>query len=356
MRKRPSRPPRFAAVDNNAIDGLSSIMAIGLLTRLIRAKDGDDVTVETLSKDYDEGEKALTKAMRALVEDAYVVKFKIQREKSELVELEDGTTETKRGGSWYTTFTVDSIPFTGEDVAAMLSDIHEAGNVKAVRVEPTRLDPRKSPADRPRPTLLKGGVGPTCGNADELETRSAKPQVGPTPPSAAPGRPTPGQGGAHIRKKTVVEDSLSGAARNGAEQEEREAAEPKTNNGALQVLAAFQEAGGIALNGTRTQFLQDAAELLESRPLWWLIARAKEMPSKGWSDLARHVEKSRVPFTQVERKTPQGECLRHPGFQEDDCPRCRKEAQERVQRPRSEPAPVNGAALLASLLQTNTTG
>jgi hypothetical protein len=355
VRKRPSRPPRFAAVDNNAIDGLKSILAIGLLTRLIRAKDGDDVTVETLSKSYDEGEKSLTKAMRALVEDAYVVKFKIQRQRSEEVELEDGTTETKRGGSWYTTFTVDSIPFTGEDVAAMLSDIYDAGNVKAVRVEPTHLDPRKSPTDRPRPTRLKGGVGPTCGNADPEESETANPQVGPTPPSAAPGRPTLGQGGAHIRKKTVVEDSLSGAAPAGAEQGEREAAEPKDNSDAHQVLAAFQDAGGLALNGTRTQFLQDAAELLESRPLWWLIARAKEMPGKGWTDLARHAAKSKAPFTQEGRRAPEGACLRHPGFNEDDCPRCRLDAQERIQRPRSEPVSVDGAALLASLLQTSTT-
>lgn len=310
MRKRPSRPPRFAAVDNNAIDGLSSILAIGLLTRLIRAKDGDDVTVETLSKDYDEGEKALTKAMRTLVEDAYVVKFKIQREKSELVELEDGTTETKRGGSWYTTFTVDSIPFTGDDVAAMLSDIHEAGNVKAVRVEPTRLDPRKSPAERPRPTRLKGGVGPTCENADELEPRSAKPQVGPTPPSAAPGRPTPGQGGAHIRKKTVVEDSLSGAARNGAEQEEREAAEPKTNNSTdspsgvgvsddvAKVMDAYFAAYMSAHNmppspgETRSVHAGAVTLLAAGRSVGNLCDLVAALPAKGWTNLEQHARRN----------------------------------------------------------------
>ncbi|MFW3477308.1 hypothetical protein [Streptomyces microflavus] len=97
MRKRVSRPRRFAAVDNDAIDGLPSILSIGLLTRLIRAKDGDDVTVETLSNDYDEGEKSLTKAMRALVEDAYVVKFKVQRATTEIV-IEDGKEVVKRAG------------------------------------------------------------------------------------------------------------------------------------------------------------------------------------------------------------------------------------------------------------------
>jgi hypothetical protein len=192
VRKRVSRPYRFAAVENAAIDALPSILSIGLLTRLIRAQDGDDVTVESLSTDYDEGEKALTKAMRALVEDAYVVKFKIQRATTEKV-LEDGQEIVKRGGSWYTTFSVDSVPFSAEDVAEMLKAIYAEGNVKSHRVEPTRLDPRsRPPLPAPRPTPPLGGVGATCGN-------EVKPQDRPTPPS-----PGVGQGGAHIRKKTSL--------------------------------------------------------------------------------------------------------------------------------------------------------
>jgi len=49
------------------------------------------------------------------------------------------------------------------------------------------------------------------------------------------------------------------------------------------------------------------------------------------------------------RQTPQGGCQRHPGFQEDDCPHCYKAEQQRTRRAATEPAPVNGAALLASL-------
>ncbi|MGW2384434.1 hypothetical protein [Streptomyces sp. NPDC001658] len=177
-------------MDNEAIDTLPSILAIGLLTRLIRAKDGDDVTVESLSHDYDEGEKALTKAMRLLVDNANVVKFKIQRATTETV-VEDGQEVVKRGGSWYTTFSVDSVPFTAEDVAAMLEDIYGEGNVKCHRVEPERLDPKKRVlGSTSRPAPPKGGVGATCGNDANAQDR-------PTPPS-----PGVGQGGAHIRKKT----------------------------------------------------------------------------------------------------------------------------------------------------------
>ncbi|MEV4975548.1 hypothetical protein [Streptomyces scopuliridis] len=195
MRKRVSRPARFAAVDNEAIDTLPSILAIGLLTRLIRAKDGDDVTVESLSQNYDEGEKALSKAMRMLVDNANVVKFKIQRATTEAV-IEGGEEVVKRGGSWYTTFSVDSLPFTAEDVTVMLEAIYAEGNVKCHRVEPTRLDPRgRPPLPAPRPTPPLGGVGATGGN-------DAKPQDRPTPPS-----PGVGQGGAHIRKETTSADT-----------------------------------------------------------------------------------------------------------------------------------------------------
>ncbi|MEU5322975.1 hypothetical protein AB0G67_40425 [Streptomyces sp. NPDC021056] len=179
--------------------------AKGLLATLIRAKDGDDVTVEALCKTHTEGREVLTKAMRALVEDAFVVKFKIQRGTTETVTLADGSTEQKRGGSWWTTFTVDSIPFTVEDVTAMLEDIYAAnGNVKAVRVEPTRLDRRERASDPPRPTSGNPSVGATCGNALDEGCETEDEQVGPTDGFPTAGGPTVGRSAAHIRKKTSL--------------------------------------------------------------------------------------------------------------------------------------------------------
>lgn len=208
MRKRPSRPQRFVALDNGSVDTLKSMTAKGLLATLIRAKDGDDVTVEGLCKTHVEGREMLTKAMRALVEDAFVVKFKIQRKASETITLEDGSTEQRRGGSWWTTFTVDSIPFTADDVTVMLQEIFDDGNgnVKAVRVEPARLDRRERASDPPAPTDGKPSVGATCGNdrspLDEGE--EVLEDSGPRPTDGFPtvGGPTVGPSAAHIRKKT----------------------------------------------------------------------------------------------------------------------------------------------------------
>ncbi|MEU1863660.1 hypothetical protein [Streptomyces gardneri] len=199
MRKRASRPNRFAAVENTAIDALPSILATGLLTKLIRARDGDEVTVEGLCKTHVEGREALTKAMRMLVEKAFVVKFKIQRAASEMVE-EDGQLVAKRGGSWYTTFNVDSFAFTAEDVAAMLAETYDGGNVKSHRIEPEHLDPRKNGIDWTRPGAGNPSVGATSNNAKPWPEGDLRPTYG--LPTVGP--PTVGHPAADIRKKTVL--------------------------------------------------------------------------------------------------------------------------------------------------------
>lgn len=222
MQKRLSKPQRFAAVENDAIDKLPSLLAVGLLTRLLRAKDGEDVTVELLCGEYAEGETSLSKAMRALVSEAFVVKFKVQRatsepvldEAGERVLDEAGKPVIKRGGSWYTTFSVDSHSFTAEDVMEMVDAILAGGNVKAIRVEPEHLDPRKrgpSTATSPigmRPTPKNPGAGPTRGIISSRPTSvfSGVGQAGAGRP--APLRPGVGQAGALYKEETVFEDSL----------------------------------------------------------------------------------------------------------------------------------------------------
>jgi len=202
VRKRVSRPHRFAAVENTAIDALPSVLATGLLTKLIRARDGEEVTVDGLCKTHVEGREALSKAMRMLVDKAFVVKFKIQRASSEMVE-EEGQLVAKRGGSWYTTFTVDSVEFTIEDVGAMLADIYDAGNVKAHRVEPEFLDPKKNGNGWARPDNGNPSVGATCEDTEPWPKGDSRPTYG----SPTVGPPTVGDPAAHIRKKTVLTET-----------------------------------------------------------------------------------------------------------------------------------------------------
>lgn len=324
MRKRPSRPQRFVALDNGSVDTLKSMTAKGLLATLIRAKDGDDVTVEGLCKTHTEGREVLTKAMRALVDDAFVVKFKIQRKASETLTLEDGSTETKRGGSWWTTFTVDSIPFTIEDVTAMLDDIYGGGNVKAVRVEPTYLDPRKCAPKEPRPTYGIPSVGATCGNVGSEESRNENAQVGPTDGFPTVGRPTVGRSAALIRKKTVSKDSLGAAGDSGTDREREAATQEEETSGqplaqdsdADKVIdayiASYMTTAGLPPRPDAIRAVRGAAAALLSvgRSVGNLCTLAAELGAKGWTDLVKHAQMNpeAAAGPSVNRKPWCGEC------------------------------------------------
>lgn len=89
MRKLPTRPPRFVAVDNRAVDDQRlSVLDIGLLTMALRLPDGADFTIAALAQTRKPGREALTKAMRNLVAYGYIVKLKIQ-------DATDGTWRTE---------------------------------------------------------------------------------------------------------------------------------------------------------------------------------------------------------------------------------------------------------------------
>ncbi|MGW6878623.1 hypothetical protein ACWGHA_40630, partial [Streptomyces xanthophaeus] len=169
------------AIDNGAADDDQlHVLALGLLTLLLRAKDGDDVTVEGISKRRKEGREALAGAMRNLVSRAYVVKFKVHG----------------ADGKWRTEFTTDSIPFTRDDIAEMLPEV--SAGARTVKVEPEWIDPREDGDDRPTGSRVSVA---TCENEESS-------QAGPTY-----GIPTVGQAtvGASAAKKIMTgeeEDSL----------------------------------------------------------------------------------------------------------------------------------------------------
>lgn len=374
MQKRPSRPTRFAAVENAAIDKLPSLLAVGLLTRLIRAKDGEDVTVESLCGEYAEGETSLSKAMRALVAQAFVVKFKVQRatseplvdEAGEQVLDEAGKPVIKRGGSWYTTFSVDSHSFTADDVAEMVDAILAGGNVKAIRVEPEHLNPRKKDPAAASPTAAlptpkNPGASPTRDNTTSRPT-PAFPGVGQT----RVGRPTPlrpgaGQAGALYKEETVFKDSLPSSgteapSASGGPGTERETAPPTTtNSGAAGTVEVPQEEQKAAAQRTAaTDFARNLPGRLGPQSVRSLVPLVLTAMTDGWtlSELRRFLI-SRCDTTRIRRpdviyrrdlldlpepqlRRAQDPCPQHPSREAVDCLPCRSTPSENHGRSEDE--------------------
>ncbi|MFD3518495.1 hypothetical protein [Streptomyces sp. NPDC058657] len=82
-----------------------------------------------------------------------------------------------------------------------------------------------------------------------------------------------------------------------AEERERDAAVPESSEADAVVEAYVGALGRPLVNGSRVRLRKQAAELLAAGyPVGWLAARAAEMPANGWTNLALHCERSRVPI------------------------------------------------------------
>ncbi|MEU0188082.1 hypothetical protein ABZ312_44235 [Streptomyces sp. NPDC006207] len=168
MKKLRSRPPRFVALANRAVDDVRlSVLDVGLLAVALRCPDGADFTVASLAGKRRPGREALTKAMRNLVACGYIVKLKIQA----------------ASGTWRTEFSVADLPFTRDDVDGLLA---EAPDARAVRVEPDWLDPRsttaQSPGDQGEDRSAAAGRSRVTGSRHPVVTsqNDEDPQLGPS--------------------------------------------------------------------------------------------------------------------------------------------------------------------------------
>ncbi|MFD8078234.1 hypothetical protein ACFV3E_36905 [Streptomyces sp. NPDC059718] len=246
MKKLRSRPPRFVALDNRAVDDVRlSVLDVGLLAVALRCPDGADFTVASLAARRRPGREALTKAMRNLVACGYIVKLKIQA----------------ASGTWRTEFSVADLPFTRDDVDGLLAEVPDA---RAVRVEPVWLDPRgtapRSPGDQGRDESAVGGQDRVTGSRHSVVTsqNDEDHQVGPSDGFPTVGEPT--VGGPSVKELRLhVQDGrdfslssrLDGAA--AAAVPERETGSLPTGRGLSGVLMPSPLAGEVeGVQRTRT--------------------------------------------------------------------------------------------------------
>jgi len=124
-RIRHGREPGFAMIPNTTIDDTDNLdlTALGLLTVLLRQKDGWEITLERVGKRYGYGRDAMANAMGLLQVARYVVKVRVQNGSN---------------AQWSTEIITYAIPPSDAEVAELLVGIAEEPGVSDVRlIEPT---------------------------------------------------------------------------------------------------------------------------------------------------------------------------------------------------------------------------
>lgn len=163
-RTRHGRQRGFAAIPNATIDDAPRLdfMALGLLTVLLRQKDGWDITLERVGKKYGYGREALANAMGLLQVARYVVKVRIQQA---------GTAQ------WRTEIITYDTPASPGEVDTLLTEIAGEPGVQDVQIIP----PTPSARTRARSRWEKLAKGEYPGAEEpQAEPSAGFPAVGGT--------------------------------------------------------------------------------------------------------------------------------------------------------------------------------
>lgn len=97
----------------------------------------------------------------------------------------------------------------------------------------------------------------------------------------------------------------------GADVPQQRASSGKNQAAGARIVDAYAAAlGRPVLKDTRTKLEGQAVELLvQGPPESWLCARAQELAARGWSDLARHAERSTAPLSSESKMAGGRPCL-----------------------------------------------
>lgn len=195
MKKHSGRGPRYASVPNETVDDAGSLdlMALGLLTVLLRHRDGWDIRLADIAAKYGYGEDAMAAAMGLLQVARYVVKVRTMG----------------AGNRWSTTMVVYDSPATDDEIAAVIEEIR-AEDPAITRAEVIPPTPKAIERARKRcQKLAKKLAAPRLREFPDPGAtweNAAKPQVAPeSGVSRVPG--DPGVSKKTISKKTREDDS-----------------------------------------------------------------------------------------------------------------------------------------------------
>jgi hypothetical protein len=279
---------QFTQIHNAVFrDRRMSFKAKGIFGLISTHRDGFGVSEEAIASFSTDGLSAVRSGLRELIACKYLQRCRQRNNLGQLGEAEYLITDMPDG--LVITFDPGFDPL-GED---------EAAGEKA---------PSDHAEDTDRSDEEEPSSEPTCGNRTQAAPEET-PSSEPTCDFPTLADPTLGN---HPHKKTTSNQktiSLSGAAsEDGAEAvgEREEALKGKPSQADIDtVLDAYAASiGRPVINGTRRQLTEQITELIAvGMPAWWLADRAREIAARGWTDLAKHCERSTFP---TQRKDPSG--------------------------------------------------
>ncbi|MDP9870483.1 MULTISPECIES: hypothetical protein [Streptosporangium] len=292
MRKRTGRQPRFAAVPNETIDDAAhlDLTALGLLTVLLRHRDGWEITLSDIGKRYGYGEDAMAAAMGLLQVAQYVVKVRVM---------------STEGNRWSTEVVVYDTPASDEEIADLLTAIAREAGVRQVQfIEPTqaatnRAAKRQAKLDgTPSPTRGIPGLGgdlrkhrETAGRPDSGVSRdSGNPRVSKktvskktknTSPPAPPTEQSPRQSQAPLHneegEEARAEDTLSDGAGTWVEALPWRRQPGRQQRDRLAVLVAAAWAAGWSPEALRQELVTELEGVRSLYAVW--STRLEQLPA-----------------------------------------------------------------------------
>ncbi|MFJ6709299.1 MULTISPECIES: hypothetical protein [unclassified Streptomyces] len=265
MRKRSGRPPRFAAVPNETVDDALSfdLEGLGLLTVVLRHRDGYEITLVEIAEKYGYGRDGLAGAWGMLQVARYVIKVKIQ---------------WAGDNQWSTEVVVYDTPATDDEVQELLASIAREPGVRTVKLEPptksareraakhmAKVEAKRKKANPERRKLDYEVPGQSAGESGRGRGRRRDGGEDQGSGAAAPAAPA---AAAQPRKGTAPKKPTTKKREPGRRLSQQEAAAVK------QVEAAFPQE--LQLPSYRPPVLRDAIlEALSARPPEVLVDRVK---------------------------------------------------------------------------------
>lgn len=290
----------FTQAGNSALrDRRLSRRARGLLAELLSHCDGFGISIQSLVAAGPEGRDAIRAALTELEEHGYLVRKRERRE--------DGTL----GGTQYY---ITDMP----DPVEQQNGRSEPATEKPTLDEPTQAEPTLADRlhkktiplqeDQLEEHHLSLPAVPKQRATGEREMDAAPNTTTTTTPAAAAAA-LPGVDAYTAQLADAAATARVPAPRaTGTDSQQQEqhgpqaASRPPAATGASPAAQRIVDAyttvlGRPLLSGTRTKLHDQAAEALAAGyPEAWLTDRARELAAHGWTDLAKHVEKSTAPL------------------------------------------------------------